>query len=102
MTVVVSLVMLLMKQMLLKQQIDQDSSIELENIYGNNDITSMHDNPLHKRNDNDNARTEIIELKEKNTELEEKVGGLKDENAGLKKQLETLKAGKDVDTVNAL
>ena len=51
----------------------------------------------------------ILCLKEKNTELEEKIDGLESGNAeleneisGLKKQVEKLKAGKDVDTVNAL
>merc|ERR1711937_717294 len=47
MTVVVSLVMLFMKQMLLKQQKDQDVSIEFENIYQENDRGSTYDNPLH-------------------------------------------------------
>ena len=73
MTVVVSLVTLFMKQMLLKQQKRQDFSMEFDNIYDINDTTSMHDNPLHERNDDDDVRAEIIELKEENAGLKEKI-----------------------------
>jgi cell division protein FtsB len=109
MTVVVSLVMLFMKQMLLKQQKDQTSSIDLENIYQDNNSMSMQENPLRERSQNDNVRTENIELKEKvdglegkNAGLEGEVTGLKNEVSSLKEQIEMMKADKDVDTVNAL
>ena len=95
MTVVVSLVMLFMKQMLLKQQKDQDSSMELGKIYENNDTTSMQNNPLHERSEIDIVRTE-------NAGLKEKISNLEAEVSSLKEQIEMMKASKDVDTLNAL
>ncbi|MED5308659.1 MAG: hypothetical protein VYA95_04860, partial [Candidatus Thermoplasmatota archaeon] len=58
MTVIVSLVMLFMKQMLLKQQKRQSAIMELGNIYDDNDRGSTYDNPLHDRKKNIDLRTE--------------------------------------------
>ena len=129
-TVIVSLVMLFMKQMLLKQEKRQSAIMELGNIYDDNDRGSAYDNPLHIQNENIDLRTENNELKEKfdglegevtelrkkssnmesevadlkveNASLEGEVTKLKDENASLKEQIKMLKANKDVDTVNPL
>ena len=103
MTVVVSLVMLFMKQMLLKQQKRQSAIMELGHIYDNNDRGSTYDNPLHDRNENIDLRTENNELKEKVDGLcESENTALEDENASLKEQIEKLKADKDADALNTL
>ena len=80
---------------LLQVSRDQTSSIELHNIYQENDTTSMQDNPLHERSEIDIVRTE-------NAGLKEKISNLEAEVSSLKEQIEMMKASKDVDTLNAL
>ena len=119
MTVIVSLVMLFMKQMLLKEEKRQSVAVEFGGIYKDNNESGMQVNPLHERNEND-VRTENNKLKEKVDDLESKNAGLeskvydlesentdlKNENASLKKKLkkknEKMKADKDVNAVTAL